>query len=142
MAITTYRPLSLIEQINRGMGGLVEGSNFSSEEWSPAVDIKETEAAFVIHADLPGVKPEQIEVTTEDGTLTIKGSRESSKKEERKNYSRVERFSGSFMRRFTLPEQADCGNVSAETRDGVLELTIPKIEKAKQQKITVKKGSH
>ena len=142
MAITTYRPLSLIEQINRGMGGLPEGANFSSEEWSPAVDIKETEAAFIIHADLPGVKPEQIEVTTEGGTLTIKGSRESSKKEERKNYSRVERFSGSFMRRFTLPEQADCASVSAETADGVLELTIPKIEKAKQQKITVKKGSH
>jgi len=142
MAITTYRPLSLVEQINRGMGGLTDGTNFSREEWSPAVDIKETESAFIFHADLPGVKPEQIEVTTEDGTLTIKGSRESSKKEERKNYSRVERFSGSFMRRFTLPEQADCENVSAETTDGVLELTIPKIEKAKQQKITVKKGSH
>lgn len=142
MAITTYKPLSLLDQLQREMGGLFENplatANFSTEEWSPAVDIKETDQAFVIHADLPGVKAEDIEVTMEEGVLTIKGERDSSKTEEKENYKRIERFSGSFMRRFTLPDIADAANVSAKTKEGVLELIIPKVEKPKPQKISVR----
>ena len=142
MRIATYRrPTSLFEQLHKEMGGLFgtppTTANFGSEEWTPAVDIKETDTAFVIHADLPGVKPDDIEVTLENGELTIQGSRESSKEETVDEYKRIERFSGTFMRRFTLPELADTENVSAKTNEGVLELVIPKTEKAKQRKITV-----
>lgn len=145
MAIATYRPLSLLDQLQKEMGGMFENplatANFSTEEWSPAVDIKETDGSFVIHADLPGVKAEDIEVTMEEGVLTIKGARESSKEEEKDDYKRIERFSGSFMRRFTLPDIADSSNVSAKTKDGVLELIIPKMEKSKPQKISVQCAS-
>ncbi len=147
MTLTRYRhrPLSIFEQLQREMGDLLDNrqltSNFGTEEWSPAVDIKETDQAYEIHADLPGVKAEDIEVTMEEGVLTIKGTRESQKEEEKDNYKRVERFSGSFMRRFTLPDLADSTNVKATTKEGVLELVIPKAERAKPQKITVKTGA-
>lgn len=141
MAIETYRPLSLFERLHNEMPALFSvpslETNFDTEQWSPAVDITETEMQFVIHADLPGVKPDQIEVTAENGILTLKGTRESRKEEEKDNYKRIERFSGSFMRRFTLPNTADLDKISAKTKDGVLDLTIPKVEKAKPKKIKV-----
>lgn len=142
MAIQKYRPFSLLDQLQREMGSFFHTpaleTSFSTEEWTPAVDIKENENSFVIHADLPGVKSEDIDVTAENGVLTIKGSRESNKEEEKDNYRRIERFSGSFMRRFTLPEKADLDNINAVTKDGVLELTIPKSAESKSKRIEVK----
>ena len=142
MAIQRYRPLSLLDELQREMNSLFQAptteSSFNSEEWSPAVDISEDQDKFTIHADLPGVKSEDIEVTAENGILTIKGERQGHKEEEKDNYRRVERFSGSFIRRFTLPERADLDNIAAKTRDGVLELTIPKSVEAKPRRIEVK----
>lgn len=143
MAIQKYQPLSLLDQLQREMSNVFNipavATNFGIEEWSPAVDIKETEDKFVIHADLPGVKTNDIEVTAENGVLTIKGKRESKKEEEKDDYKRVERFSGSFMRRFTLPTSADLDKISAKSKDGVLELSIPKSEKhAKPKRIDIK----
>ncbi len=143
MAIQKYNnPLSLLEQLQREMASVFNTpsveSNFSTEEWAPAVDIKETDNEFVIHADLPGVKSEDIDVTAEDGILTIKGERESNKTQEKENYKRIERFSGHFLRRFTLPDSADLEKISAKTKDGVLELVIPKVEKVKPKRIEVK----
>lgn len=142
MAIQTYRPLSLFERLHNEVPSLFNvpsiETNFGTEEWSPAVDITETEDEFVIHADLPGVKPEEIEVTAVNGVLTLKGERESHKEEEEENYKRIERFSGSFMRRFTLPETANMDKISAKTKDGVLDLTIPKMAKAIPKQIKVK----
>jgi HSP20 family protein len=142
MAIQKYRPLNLLDELQREMGSFFHTptveSSFSSEEWSPAVDISEDDDKFTIHADLPGVKSGDIEVTAENGVLTIKGERESHKEDNKDNYRRVERFSGSFMRRFTLPERADLDNISANSRDGVLELMIPKSPEAKPRRIEVK----
>ena len=142
MAIQRYRPLSLLEELQRDVSTLfntpVSATNFGSEEWSPAVDIKETKTDFVIQADLPGVDSKDIEVTTENGVLTIKGERESEKKEEKDGYKRIERFSGTFMRRFTLPTNADLDHISAKTKDGVLELHVPKSEKSKTKRIEIK----
>jgi len=121
------------------MSDRLNSGNLSAQNWAPAVDIKETDAAYEIHADLPGVLPDDIEITLENGELTIQGSRESSKEETQDDYKRIERFSGNFLRRFTLPELADAENISATTKEGVLELVIPKIEKAKQKKITVER---
>jgi len=142
MAIQRYKPLSLLDELQRDVSTLFNtpalATNFGSEEWSPAVDIKETKNDFVIHADLPGVKSEDIEVTAENGVLTIKGQRESEKKEEKDNYKRIERFSGSFMRRFTLPTTADLDHISAKTKNGVLELHVPKTEKSQSKRIEIK----
>lgn len=142
MAIQKYKPLSLLDELQREVSTLFNtptlANNFGIEEWSPAVDIKETKNNFIIHADLPGVKSDDIEVTAENGVLTIKGERESEKKEEKDDYKRVERFSGSFMRRFTLPDNADLDHISAKTKDGVLELLVPKVEKTKAKRIQVK----
>mgnify|MGYP001418829693 CR=1 FL=1 len=142
MAIQTYRPLSVFDRLQHEAPSLFDLSNFETnfdtQEWSPAVDINETENDFVIHADLPGVNPEDIEVTAENGVLTLKGKRESRREEEKDNYKRVERFSGKFMRRFTLPETANLDKISAKTKDGVLDLVIPKTEKEKPKMIKVK----
>lgn len=143
MAIQKYQPLNLLDQLQREISNAFNlpavATNFGIKEWSPAVDIKETEDKFVIHADLPGVKTNDIEVTAENGVLTIKGERESKKEEEKDDYKRVERFSGSFMRRFTLPTSADLDKISAKSKDGVLELSIPKLEEhAKPKRIDIK----
>ena len=141
MAIQRYKPLSLIDQLQREMASAFNPpsveSNFGSEEWAPAVDIAETGEAFQIHADLPGVKSEEIEITAENGVLTIKGQRYDKTEEERDNYKRIERFTGTFMRRFTLPETADIDNIKAITRDGVLELVIPKMPQTQPKRINV-----
>ncbi|AFI84381.1 Hsp20/alpha crystallin family protein [Methylophaga nitratireducenticrescens] len=141
MAIQRYRPYSLLDNLQREMSSLFQSpaveTNFSEEDWTPAVDIQENAESYIIHADLPGVKAADIEVTAENGLLTIKGVRDSKKVEEKDNYKRIERFSGSFMRRFTLPETADVDNINAASRDGVLELTIPKMPQLQPKRIEV-----
>ena len=141
MAIQRYRPLSLIDQLQREMASVFNApateSNFGSEEWTPAVDIAETATDYQINADLPGVKSEDIEVTAESGVLTTKGQRQEKTEEEKAHFKRVERFTGTFMRRFTLPETADIEHIKATTRDGVLELVIPKIPQTQPKRINV-----
>ena len=135
------KPLSLINDLQRELSNFFPSSaiaNFDSEEWSPAVDITDEEDKFVIKADLPGVKSEDIKVTVENDVLTIKGERESEKREQSNNYKRIERFSGSFMRRFTLPEAANLEKIKAKTTDGVLELTVPKKAKAQAKPLEIK----
>jgi HSP20 family protein len=136
-----YRPLSLIGELQREFGNLFLNesiANFDTEQWAPAVDIVDQANQYVIKADLPGVRAEDIDVTLENGVVTIKGVREEEKKEENKNFKRTERFSGSFLRRFTLPEAADLENIKAKTKNGVLELSIPKNESKKSKRIQIK----
>lgn len=138
---TQYRPLSLMNELQRELSNFFPSrttANFDSEEWSPAVDISDEDDKFVIKADLPGVKADDIKVTVENDVLTIKGERESEKREQSDNYKRIERFSGSFMRRFTLPEAANLEKIKAKTTDGVLELTVPKKSKAKANPVEIK----
>lgn len=106
-------------------------------DWVPAVDVKETENEFILHADLPGVAPKDIDVNTEKGLLTIKGQRETHKTDENEGYSRIERHFGEFSRRFTLPETADADNINAKYDHGVLQITIPKQTKMQPRKIEV-----
>lgn len=80
-------------------------TNTASSDWIPAVDVKETENEFVLHADIPGVDPKDIDVHMEKGLLTMKGHREANKTDENEGYTRVERSYGAFMRRFTLPDR-------------------------------------
>ena len=142
MSLTRYEPWSLLDQMRREMERAMdtptaEGSSVATSDWVPAVDIKEDKEAFLIVADIPGVDPKDIEVHMENGVLSIKGEKESEKKEEREGYKRVERSYGSFYRRFSLPDTADPEKISAKSNNGVLEVRIAKQEKVQPRKISV-----
>jgi HSP20 family protein len=108
-------------------------------EWSPAADISETDAEYVVKADLAGVKREDAKVTVADGVLTIEGERRQEKEDKGEKSHRIERFYGSFSRSFALPENADAAHIRAESKDGVLVVHVPKlkVEKAKPVQIKV-----
>ncbi len=110
---------------------------YSSTNWSPQVDIKETDTEFTVLADLPGVNPDEVDVTLHNGILTIKGEISSEKDTEKDSYKRRERIRGSFFRQFTLPESTNEDAVKAKSINGVLEITIPKAEKVKPLNIRV-----
>ncbi len=141
MAITRYEPWGLLNQLQRELDRAYEGSeesgSIATAEWAPAVDIKEEGDKFVLHADIPGVKPEDIDVSMEDGVLTIKGEKQSETKTEKEGYKRIERTSGSFYRRFSLPDTADAEAITAKSKHGVLEIVIPKREAVQPKKINV-----
>lgn len=107
-------------------------------DWMPTVDISETDGEYVIKAELPEVKKDDVKVTLEDGILTIQGERRREKDEKTTKYHRVERSYGSFARSFSLPDQVDENGVKADYKDGMLNLRIPKSEKAKPRAIEVK----
>lgn len=107
-------------------------------DWTPTVDISETDGEYQIKAEIPDVKKEDVKVTLEDGVLTIQGERKQEKEEKGKKYHRVERSYGSFVRSFSLPDLIDEEKVKAEFKDGVLNLHLPKSEKAKPKAIEVK----
>lgn len=137
MAITRYEPWGLLGQLQKELErGFAEGST-ATAEWAPAVDIKEEAGKFVIHADIPGVKPEEIDISMENGVLTIKGEKKSEAKTEKEGYKRVERTYGSFYRRFSLPDTANADAISAASKNGVLEIVIPKREAVQPKKINV-----
>jgi len=107
--------------------------------WAPSVNEKEDEKAYYMEVDLPGVKKDNIKVEIKDNLLTISGERKFKKEEKDKGYIRTESFFGKFERRFTLPNDANIENIEAKVEDGVLHLTIPKIEeKENVKKIEIK----
>lgn len=107
-------------------------------EWTPLVDIVEDEKEYLIKAELPEMKKEDVKITVQDDVLSISGERKYEKEEKDKKYHRVERSYGSFLRSFTLPEDADGTRVNAEYKDGILKVHLPKSEKAKPKAIEVK----
>ena len=145
MAIVRYDPWSVMNQLQDEMNKLFtrltpadeESGNVVTSDWAPAVDIKEEPDRFVLFADIPGVDPKNIEVTMENGILSIKGERKSESREEREGFKRVERARGVFYRRFSLPDSADPEHITAKGSHGVLEIVIPKHEKVQPRKISV-----
>ena len=95
-------------------------------EWAPAADVSETDGEYLIKAELPEVRKEDVSITVQDGVLTLAGERKQEKVEEQEKVHRIERFYGSFARRFALPENADEQGIRAESRDGVIVIHIPK----------------
>lgn len=148
MALTRYEPWNLLDKFQRDLNRLslfdqlgeedVDNSSVVTSSWRPAVDIREESDRFVILADLPGVDPKDIEITMENGVLSIKGEREQDKEESHEGYRRVERVRGTFYRRFSLPDSADADQIEAHGKDGVLEIILPKQEKVQPRKIEVK----
>lgn len=128
-------PWTLFDEFNRMFPANTDDeSRVVGSNWAPAVDIKEEDERFVIHADIPGVAPEDIEITMEKGVLTIKGERKHESEEDKEGYHRIEREHGTFMRRFALPENVDADQIAATSKDGVVEVTLPKAEKQEQAK--------
>ena len=148
MNVVRYEPWGLLRRFNEDVNQLfsdsrmapaAEGdrSSIATSNWTPAVDIKEEDERFVLIADIPGVDPKDIDVTMEDGVLTIKGERKHESEEDANGYKRVERSYGSFYRRFSLPDTANAEAVTAKGKDGVLEVVIPKQEKVQPRRIAV-----
>jgi len=107
-------------------------------EWAPSVDITEDEKEYLVKADLPEVKKEDVKVTVENGVLTVTGERKFEKEEKNKKYHRIERSYGNFLRSFALPDAADGSKVTAEFKDGVLRVHLPKTEQTKPKSVEVK----
>jgi HSP20 family protein len=107
-------------------------------DWAPAVDVTEDDKEFIVKAELPGLKREEVKVTVEDGVVSISGERKAEKEEKTKKYHRVERSYGSFLRSFTLPEGCDPAKVNAEFKDGVLNVHLAKSPKAQPKAIEIK----
>ncbi len=106
-------------------------------EWAPLVDIVEDEHEYLIKAELPEVKKEEVKVTVQDGVLSLAGERKFVKEEKDKKYHRLERAYGSFVRTFSLPEDADENKVTADFKEGILQVHLPKSEKARPRNIEV-----
>jgi len=107
-------------------------------QWSPLVDITEDDKEYLVKAELPDLKKEEVKVTVENGELTISGERKIEKEEKNKKFHRIERSYGSFVRSFTLPEGVSGDKVNADFKNGLLEIHLPKDEKARPKSIEVK----
>lgn len=140
-------PWRVVTQLHRDLdrvfgAPILQGDDAASAvaNWAPAVDIREEPQQFVLHADLPGVQAEDIEVSLEQGILTVRGQRKLENREEQDGYRRVERVGGEFFRRFSLPDTADSQSVKARFTNGVLEVVIPKQQQVLPRRITVEQG--
>src|ERR1039458_4907335 len=100
--------------------------NGQKVEWAPSADISETDKEYLIRAELPAVKKEDVKVSYEDGVITIKGERKQQKDEKTEKFHRVESFYGSFERRFSLPDNVDADKIHCESKDGIVTVHIPK----------------
>jgi HSP20 family protein len=142
--VTRYSPLRdlmiLNERLNRMFDEASEqrSSNPEYGQWAPAVDLKEQEGQFVLKADMPGMKREDIDIQVENNLLTISGERHFEADERREDYHRIERAYGKFMRTFTLSTRVKADTITATYKDGILTVTIPKAEESKPKKIVIK----
>ena len=142
--LTHFQPFrgvsTLQDQIHRLFDGAFDPASDEANltPWAPAVDIFETEQNLVVKADLPDLKPEELDIRVENNILTIRGERKFEKKVDENNYLRVERSYGSFSRSFSLSNTVNTESIQADYKNGVLTLSIPKREEAKPKQIKVR----
>jgi HSP20 family protein len=145
--LTTWNPFRELDEVQNRFstffGGFPtrlfgDGKNLKMTDWSPQVDILEDDKEYLIKADLPEMKKEDLKVTMENNVLCISGERKVEKEEKNKKYHRIKRSFGSFERTFTLPEGADANKIAAEFRDGVLTIHLPKTPVAKPKPVEIK----
>ncbi|HEX6198881.1 MAG TPA: Hsp20/alpha crystallin family protein [Thermoanaerobaculia bacterium] len=117
--------------------GLYPSEDVSNRTWMPSVNIRETEQAFFVEAELPGLTKKDIDITLENNILKLSGERRFEKDTKEESYHRVERSYGSFLRTFSLPSQVNAESVKASFKDGVLTIEVPKAEEAKPRKIAI-----
>jgi len=149
MNLVRWDPFRELEEMSNRLNRLFERPTLRTgngkealtvADWVPSVDISETDTEYLIKAELPEVKKEDVKVTLQDGVLMIQGERQQEKEEKGKKFHRVERSYGSFVRSFTLPNYVDNTNVKAEFKEGILNLHLPKSERAKPKAIEVRVG--
>ena len=107
-------------------------------DWTPAIDVQENEAEYLVKADLPDIKKDDVKITIDDGVLSMEGERKQEKEEQTKKFHKVERVYGKFVRRLALPTDVDQAKVMAEVKDGVLRVHLPKAAHAKPHMVDVK----
>ena len=139
MTILRYEPWSLVNRLHRQFDEAFSANAGESDGagWIPQVDVYEEPERFAVLVDVPGVEAKDIEITAEKGVLSIRGERRALAREESSAYRRLERRSGKFLRRFTLPESANLASITAKQTHGVLEVTIPKQAKLQPRRIEV-----
>ena len=143
MNTARFEPWSFVDLLHRDLDRLVQRRDVPSNDgnpvadWVPAVDIVEENNSFVLRADVPGVSPEDIDVSMDNGVLSVSGERLAIDPSENSGVQRLERATGRFLRRFTLPETADPEAIAAKCTNGILEVTIPKAPEIQARRITV-----
>jgi HSP20 family protein len=147
MNLVRWDPFRELEEVSTRLNRLfhqpfgrrpIEDEGSLMAEWAPAVDVQETDGEYLIKADLPEVKKEDVHVELQDGMLCLRGERRQEKEEKRKKFHRIERAYGQFERRLALPSEVDAQKVAAEFKDGVLKVHLPKSASAKPKAIEVK----
>lgn len=139
MNLSRYEPWNLLGDLNTVFDRMyqhrsdVDKTAVETCQWTPAVDIVEEKDRYLIHADLPGVKKDEVSITMKDNVLTISGERNEEHNVEKDNYSRFERVKGNFYRRFSLPDTVDDENIQAAMKHGVLEVSLPKKKEQHRQ---------
>ena len=140
MNLVRFEPWSLFDQLHRDLNrsalGEAEATRAVSD-WLPAVDIVEQKDRFLVRADVPGVDAADIDVSMDKGVLSVSGERKAEEQSDVDGVQRYERVSGRFYRRFTLPETADADGITAKSKDGILEISIPKLPEVQARRITV-----
>lgn len=143
MNLTRFEPWSIIDQLHRDLDRLAQGRVTQSQnenpvaDWAPAVDIIEEKDRFVLRADVPGIDPADIDVSMDNGVLTVSGERKTETTTEDEGFRRVERSFGRFYRRFNLPDTADADGIKATSSMGILEISIPKMPEIKARRIAI-----
>jgi HSP20 family protein len=146
MNLVKWNPFRELEDVSNRLNSLFGklparaesgGDMLAVADWMPTVDISETDAGYLIKAEIPEVKKEDVKVNIQDGMLTISGERHQEKEEKNKRYHRLERAYGSFSRSFRMPDDADENTVNAEFKDGMLNITLPKSKKAESKSVSV-----
>ena len=133
--LSIWNPIHEMDELfHNRLASVLGGEGAQSVAWSPVVDIEETELNYLIRAELPGLSKKNVKVVVEDGVLTLSGER----KVEGKTFHHIERSHGTFTRSFTLPENADAESVSANYKDGLLEIRVAKCEEALPKSIEVR----
>jgi HSP20 family protein len=142
MSVSRWDPfqdlLAIQDEMNQVFGRARQGQG--GRVWAPALDISERKDAYVVTVEVPGISPDDLDITLEDGLLTIQGERQFSQESTEQQFHRVERRYGSFRRSITLPSQVQANAIEASFENGVLEVIVPKAEEAKPKKITVRAG--
>ena len=136
MNIVKWSPFRELEDIQTRLNRFFNETPFA--DWSPAVDIQETDKEYLIKAELPEVKKEEVKVEMLDGVLTIEGERSREKEEKGKTFHKLERSYGTFVRQFAMPNEVDATKIVAEFKEGVLNVHLPKTAIAKPKPIEVK----
>jgi HSP20 family protein len=141
MSVVHYKPVNLFDQfnneMNRYLSAMRNAAANQEHDWTPAVDIHEEDNRYLLTADIPGVNRSDVEITLDEGILTVKGNRKSETTVSEESYRRRERVVGTFLRQFNLPDTVDTANICAKAENGVLKIEIPKQEKIQPKKIAV-----